>query len=351
MGFTIYERDFYTNEYRLYKETIFSDNIFHGDDLRIHQLCNTKGPIGGGTKVHILIKLQSGYVYFVRMFRYNKERKLVDWEKFVEIKNDDIFSNAAITYTLPPGPENVNTDEIEVMIEVVVNRSTYRSKGVKFWYLNTNDSDNGRRKRARTHETSNTTAVVTEVVTLPTLFDAINPREMHYNRIQPVSETDPNLQDASAVNSDTNISYLLQHEAQCLTANSDDTMCLENLTFLHVDQLQIEGSEQSLIAANEGEVFAQGFNIDGLELFSEPCQEPRDPVYYSRDRCESVSTKNETIVIKETSKRTIDISLLIKQRIDEILKRTSSSDIGSINIKGLNSKSEYIKNGNQKYLI
>uniref|UniRef100_T1PCK6 Ankyrin n=1 Tax=Musca domestica TaxID=7370 RepID=T1PCK6_MUSDO len=145
LGFTIFER-IDDETYRLYKETIYSDPIYHGDDLKIHDICNFSGSTSGGQFVYMRIKLQSGYCYTVRVF-LDVAGKTV-WESYVKPK--DTFMNSSIKFELPPytGPD-FPEDSIEVSMEVVVDRSTFKSRPVKFAYSKSDNSDsNGTAKLA-----------------------------------------------------------------------------------------------------------------------------------------------------------------------------------------------------------
>ncbi|XP_061391369.1 nuclear factor NF-kappa-B p110 subunit-like [Musca vetustissima] len=154
LGFTIFESIDDGNTYRLYKETIYSDNIYHADDLRIHRLCNIDGSVrSGGKKVTLLIKLQSGYSYEVHMFR--DEQGIAVWDVYIPVGQRNIFCNSSITFNLPDytGPD-FDGDSINVFIEVTVNRSTFKSQCVTFTYLKEEDDgsrniDGVRRKRPR----------------------------------------------------------------------------------------------------------------------------------------------------------------------------------------------------------
>ncbi|XP_058981676.1 nuclear factor NF-kappa-B p110 subunit-like isoform X2 [Musca domestica] len=145
LGFTIFER-IDDETYCLYKETIYSDPIYHGDDLKIHDICNFGGSTSGGQVVFMRIKLQSGYCYTVRVF-LDVAGKTV-WESYV--KPMDTFLNSSIKFELPPytGPD-FPEDSIEVSMEVVVDRSTFKSRPVKFAYSKSDNSDsNGTAKLA-----------------------------------------------------------------------------------------------------------------------------------------------------------------------------------------------------------
>uniref|UniRef100_A0A1I8MB32 Uncharacterized protein n=1 Tax=Musca domestica TaxID=7370 RepID=A0A1I8MB32_MUSDO len=145
LGFTIFER-IDDETYCLYKETIYSDPIYHGDDLKIHDICNFGGSTSGGQVVFMRIKLQSGYCYTVRVF-LDVAGKTV-WESYVTPM--DTFLNSSIKFELPPytGPD-FPEDSIEVSMEVVVDRSTFKSRPVKFAYSKSDNSDsNGTAKLA-----------------------------------------------------------------------------------------------------------------------------------------------------------------------------------------------------------
>ncbi|XP_065357426.1 uncharacterized protein LOC135951670 [Calliphora vicina] len=135
LGFTIFERDFYQNTYSLYRDTIYSCNIYHGDDLKIKSLCNIKGSIHGGTIVTILIRLESNLPLNIFIKKIDKKKTV--WSTTVKISNKDIFLNAAVTFTMPPygGPKSED-DEIEVNMCVMVENTTYKSDSFKFFYIN-----------------------------------------------------------------------------------------------------------------------------------------------------------------------------------------------------------------------
>ncbi|XP_073831323.1 nuclear factor NF-kappa-B p110 subunit-like [Musca autumnalis] len=160
LGFTIFECVGVKN-YRLYKETIYSDNIYHSDDLKIHRLCNFSGSKEGGDYITLLIKLQAGYNYEVRIFRGT------EWEVYV--KPHSIFCNSSITFQLPPytGP-NTDLDSIDVLMEVVVDRSRFKSTSVKFEYVNNKTAEANEtvcRKRPRLQVEVNTESVASTSAT------------------------------------------------------------------------------------------------------------------------------------------------------------------------------------------
>ncbi|XP_037812236.1 uncharacterized protein LOC119603996 [Lucilia sericata] len=140
LGFTIFERDFYENTYSLYRDPIYSCNIYHGDDLKIKKLCNIKGSIRGGTEITILIRLESNLPLNVSIKKINEETKETEWFTEVQIPEKNIFQNAAITFNLPryDGPRTDDEVEIEVNICVVVRDTTYKSDNAKFYYINEN---------------------------------------------------------------------------------------------------------------------------------------------------------------------------------------------------------------------
>lgn len=137
MGFTIFERDFYNDRYTLYKNTIYSCNIYNGDSLRIHKICNNKGNIKGGTEVTILIKTDNNITPNVLMKKIHPETRNTVWSDMITIEKNDIFLNAAISFRTRAynGPIDNNEDEIEVLISVVVGNSNYKSNEVKFYYI------------------------------------------------------------------------------------------------------------------------------------------------------------------------------------------------------------------------
>uniref|UniRef100_A0A1I8NRX8 Rel homology dimerisation domain-containing protein n=1 Tax=Stomoxys calcitrans TaxID=35570 RepID=A0A1I8NRX8_STOCA len=147
LGFTIFEKDFYQNSYSLYKETIYSHNIFHGDDLNIHHLCNAKGSVSGGLNVTLLMKLYSGYDYNIHMVYLDPITGATIWEHTQPVNPEKIFSNAAITFELPTGPHVPDVEEFKVHLEVVVGQSTYKSQAVPFFYQNINEYGPSRKRQ------------------------------------------------------------------------------------------------------------------------------------------------------------------------------------------------------------
>uniref|UniRef100_A0A1I8PNY5 Rel homology dimerisation domain-containing protein n=1 Tax=Stomoxys calcitrans TaxID=35570 RepID=A0A1I8PNY5_STOCA len=179
LGFTIFEKDFYQNSYSLYKETIYSHNIFHGDDLNIHHLCNTKGSVGGGLVVTLLMKLYAGYDYNIHMVYLDPINGAISWEHTLPVNPKKIFSNAAITFELPKGPHVPEVEEFKVHLEVVVGQSTYKSQAVEFWYQNSSENALWR-KRPRLVVDNNETIATLDMEDAQSLaMAAINPREMH----------------------------------------------------------------------------------------------------------------------------------------------------------------------------
>ncbi|XP_058981686.1 nuclear factor NF-kappa-B p110 subunit [Musca domestica] len=171
LGFTIFER-IDDETYRLYKETIYSDPIYHGDDLKIHDICNFSGSTSGGQFVYMRIKLQSGYCYTVRVF-LDVAGKTV-WESYVKPK--DTFMNSSIKFELPPytGPD-FSEDSIEVSMEVVVDRSTFKSRPVKFTYSKSDNAGTAEQAAARKRPRLCSTIVLTPCKSSASLSDSLQP--------------------------------------------------------------------------------------------------------------------------------------------------------------------------------
>lgn len=161
MGFTIFERIKDKDTYSLYKETIYSCNIYNGDNLRIHDICNTKGNINGGTKVTLLMKIDSNLKLNVHMKKIDEENKETLWSNIIPIDKKSIFENAAIQFITPRynGPIADNEEEIKVLVSVVVENSSYKSNEAKFYYIHepkykrkkigTDNSDMGKERQEK----------------------------------------------------------------------------------------------------------------------------------------------------------------------------------------------------------
>nr|BAA96798.1 sarcophaga-derived Rel/Ankyrin molecule [Sarcophaga peregrina] len=144
LGVTIFEKNVNDKTYSLIANTKYSCNIFDGDDLYIHRICNAKGSINGGTEVNLLIKLPSKLCPQISIKKIHPETMETEWERFVNVKQSDIFGNHAITFITPrydnPQANNEanNGHDIKVKISVVIRNSTYRSNSVDFYYVREN---------------------------------------------------------------------------------------------------------------------------------------------------------------------------------------------------------------------
>ncbi|XP_023298577.2 uncharacterized protein LOC111681089 [Lucilia cuprina] len=179
LGFTIFEKDFYNNTYSLYRDPIYTCNIYHGDDLKIKKLCNIKGSIRGGTEITILIRFESNLPLNVLIKKIKKNTNETEWFREVQIHEEQKFQKAAITFNLPSydGPHSDKEVEIEVYMCVVVRDTTYKSDSVKFYYINENsykrriDEDqcnveyNGKKKKSS--DVSNDSADLPSAVHVP----------------------------------------------------------------------------------------------------------------------------------------------------------------------------------------
>ncbi|XP_075165677.1 uncharacterized protein LOC142238050 [Haematobia irritans] len=154
LGFTVFEKIIATNSYRLYKNTTYSDNIYHGDDLCISKLCNLKGSVTGGLDVTFLMNGNSGHKYNVHMTLYDKTSSQLIWKEVQQIQEKNIHKNCAYSFILPKGPVIEDVDEFKVALEVVVDNSTYKSQPIPFCYVNNKNEDIPPRKRARKEETT-----------------------------------------------------------------------------------------------------------------------------------------------------------------------------------------------------
>ncbi|XP_065358258.1 uncharacterized protein LOC135952310 [Calliphora vicina] len=145
LGFTIFEKKAKA-KYDLYTKTIYSCNIYHGDDLSIHKLCNTRGSVLGGTEITILIRLESNLPLNVFIKKIDERTRQTVWS--TTVRSLQLFGNAAVTFTMPPyqGPPSTD-EEIEVYMCVMVKNTTYKSDKVKFIYINERP-----RKRSRVTE-------------------------------------------------------------------------------------------------------------------------------------------------------------------------------------------------------
>ncbi|TMW52667.1 hypothetical protein DOY81_002246 [Sarcophaga bullata] len=143
LGVTIFERDFYNDTYSLIANTIYSCNIFDGDDLCIQRICNPKGSVNGGTEVTLLIKLGTKLYPQVCIKKIHPKTKETEWKRILNVPQSKIFCNHAITFTTPRydntnSDEDTNGNDIEVNISVVIRDSTYQSNCVKFYYVKEN---------------------------------------------------------------------------------------------------------------------------------------------------------------------------------------------------------------------
>uniref|UniRef100_A0A1I8PSE3 Rel homology dimerisation domain-containing protein n=1 Tax=Stomoxys calcitrans TaxID=35570 RepID=A0A1I8PSE3_STOCA len=140
LGFTIFEKTNNSSTYKLTHKTIYSDNIYDGDDLKIIKLCNTTGSLSGGLDVTFLMNGHGAHKYNVHMWYWNEKKNQIVWEKKIAIQKKDIVKNVAYSFDSPDGRELRNwmsgANEIEVKLQVQVDQSTYKSNAVGFKYRN-----------------------------------------------------------------------------------------------------------------------------------------------------------------------------------------------------------------------